>query len=117
LLVSVDSPASFSEDDPVPAVTIQEFSVAAGRRDQVLQSGAGEAPAQRGRDAGTCAYHWVPAASCVRARMTAVPCGAQDVGMRSGRAAVAAVAVLGVAAFVVLCVADGTDRPPGGCLP
>jgi len=59
----------------------------------------------------------VQAAICVRARMTAVPCGAQDVGMRSGRAAVAAVAALGVAAFVVLCVADGTDRPPGGCLP
>ena len=36
--------------------------------------------------------------------------------MRSGRAAVAAVAALGVAAFVVLCVADGADRPPGWVL-
>ena len=36
--------------------------------------------------------------------------------MRSGRAAVAAVAALGVAAFVVLRVADGADRPPGWVL-
>jgi hypothetical protein len=46
--------------------------------------------------------------------MTAVPYEAEDVGMRSGRTAVAAVAALGVAAFVVLCVADGADRPRRG---
>jgi signal transduction histidine kinase len=58
----------------------------------------------------------VPTAICVPARMTAVPYEAEDVGMRSGRAAAAAVAALGVAAFVVLCVADGADRPPGWAL-